>query len=434
MSCPRAHAARRRATIALLLTGAALAPAPAAAQTPADHAIRREQRAARRNPADAAAHHRLGDAYIQKARVTGDLAYLALAEQALRRSLELAPDRAGSVRHLAHVLAMRHEFQAAAEMARRAIEMDPADPDAHGVLGDASLELGRYDAAARAYERMAELGPSLASYGRTSGLRSLRGDPRGAIEDLRRAVAAGRSSGQPPESVAWAQWQLGAEHFAIGELEAAEAQHRAALGTQPGYHRALAGLAQVRAAQGRDAEAAALYGRAIAAVPLPEYAAALGDLYTRMGRTAEARKQYDLVAYVARLGPVNRTVHDRELAYFRADHDIDVDAALALARDEIAVRRDVYGWDVLAWALYKSGRPREALGPMAEALRLGTRDARLFFHAGMIHHALGDRERAQEWLQRALDVNPRFHVLHASMAERTLADLTAAAAAQEAKR
>jgi Flp pilus assembly protein TadD len=87
------------------------------------------------------------------------------------------------------------------------------------------------------------------------------------------------------------------------------------------------------------------------------------------------------------------------------------------------VRRDVYAHDLLAWALLKNGRPEEARAAIVEALAPGTQDARLFFHAGMIHAALGERAQAREYLTRALATNPGFHVLHGEVAERTLATL-----------
>ncbi len=119
-------------------------------------------------------------------------------------------------------------------------------------------------------------------------------------------------------------------------------------------------------------------------IPLPEYAAALGDIYAKLGRPAEAKQQYALVEYIARLNALNRTVYNRELVYFYADHGIKQVEALDLARREIELRKDIYGYDALAWALYSSGQAEEALAPIMEALRLGTRDARLFLHAGMI--------------------------------------------------
>jgi tetratricopeptide (TPR) repeat protein len=414
----------RTLAVAILLL-LPLGPAPARAESSPDQSIQREQYKLRRNSRDAGAYHRLGDAYAQKARETGDLSYLTLAEKALRKALEITPDNAGAARHLAYVFSTRHEFLEAVAQALKAIELDPKDGDAYGVLGDAYLELGRYDRAGEAYDAMMRLKSDLASYGRRSGFKNLRGDSAGAIEDLRRAVGSAQATGQPRESIAWAQWQLGAEHVAIGQLEAAEAQSLAALQTYPGYYRALAGLAQVRVAQGRVDEAAELYGKALAVTPLPEYAVALGDLYTAMGRTADAKRLYDLVEYLGQLNAVNKVIYNRELAYFYADHETKLDAALTLARAEYDVRRDVYGHDVLAWALYKSGQWQEALAPMEKALELGTRDAKLFFHAGMIHRAAGDTVRAREYLARALATNPHFHVLHAVVAARALDELAA---------
>ncbi len=398
-------------------------PTLALAQSSEDRFVQREQRRIQREPGNVGAYVRLADGFIRKARETADAGYLARAEQALRRAVEIAPDHAGAARHLAYALSARHDFPAAVVQAEKAIALDPADADAHGVLGDASLELGRYDRAAAAYEAMMRLKGDLASYSRRSGLKNLMGDPRGAIADLERAVLLGMANGQPRESIAWAEWQLGAEHFAIGEIERAEAKFRAALETYPGYYRALGGLGQVRAAQGRDDEAVRLYREALAVAPVPEYAVALGDIHAKQGRAADARKQYDLVEHIGRLNALGAAIYDRELAYFYADHDLKVDVALELAQREIAVRQDVYGYDLLAWALHKTGRSREALAPMAEALRLGTRDAKLFFHAGMIHRAAGDPERAREYLARALATNPHFHVLHAAVAARALEEL-----------
>ena len=412
------------ALLGIIGLGPGVAPAQ---ETAVDHSIALYRALARRNPFDAKAYVRLGDAYIQKTRETGDVSYLGLAEKALGKSLELAPANGATARHLAHVFAARHEFPEAVAQAAKAVQLAPDDAGAHGVLGDAYLELGMYERAGEAYDTMMRLSADLASYGRSSGLKNARGDARGAIDDLRRAVAWGEANRQPRESLAWAQAQLGAEHFAIGEIEAAEAQHLAALRTFPDYHRALAGLAQVRVAQGRGDEGVELYRKALAITPLPEYAVALGDLYTKIGRAAEARKQYQLVEYIGRLNALNKTLYNRELAYFYADHDVELETALELARREVALRQDIYAHDLLAWALHKAGRSREALAPMNDALRLGTRDAKLFFHAGMIHHALGHHARAREYLTRARSINPHFHVLHSAVAERTLDELAPAA-------
>ena len=405
---------------------AAAGPATAAAgELSADRAVQAGQRRVSRYPASAGAHYRLGDAYVLKSRESGDPAYLDLAERALRRALELAPNHAGAIRHLAYVHSARHDFVEAEREARRAVALDPADGDAWGVLGDALLELGRYAEAAEAYRAMAERGAGLPALARLSGLKSLMGDPEGAIADLERAIQAGVASGQPRESVAWARCQLGQDRFGQGDLAGAERDLVAALGELPGYHRALAGLAQVRAAQGRDGEAVDLYHRALAAIPLPEYAAALGDVYTRMGRAAAARRQYELVEYVARLEAARPALYNRELVYFYADHGLQLERALALAERELAARGDIGAHDALAWTLLQLDRPADARAAMERALALGTRDARLFFHAGMIYRRLGEAAKAREYLTRALETNRHFHPLQAETTRRALAELDA---------
>jgi tetratricopeptide (TPR) repeat protein len=388
-----------------------------------DQAMAFYQRALQRHAFDARAYYGLGDAYSRKARESGDVTYFHLAEQALRKALQLRPQYSEALRHLAFVLYAQHDFAGAAEEAIKAIELDPTDGHADGVLGDAHLEVGQYSQAQEALQRMLDLKRDLYAYSRLSGLKSLRGDTAGAVEDLKQAIEAGQTEGRPQEHSAWAQWQLGNEYFALGNLREAEGQYRAALATYPDYYRALAGLAQVQVAQHHYPEAIDLYQRALAIVPMPDYAAALGDVYTQLGHPEEARKQYALVEYIGYLNTLNKVLYNRELAAFYADHNMKLTEALDLAKKELEVRQDIYAYDLLAWTLYKNGQLQEALAAITEALKLGTQDARLFFHAGMIYHDLGDIAKAKSSLQRALATNPYFHIFHADVAKRTLEGL-----------
>ena len=110
------------------------------------------------------------------------------------------------------------------------------------------------------------------------------------------------------------------------------------------------------------------------------------------------------ILYV-RQSSAHQVLHNRDLALFYADHDIKLDEALALAHKEFEVRHDIYTWDALAWALYKNGKYQEANDAMEHALRPGTRDALLFFHAGMIAGRSGQKSQAREKLQTALNIN-----------------------------
>jgi tetratricopeptide (TPR) repeat protein len=272
---------------------------------------------------------------------------------------------------------------------------------------------------------MIDLQQDLYAYSRLAGLKSLGGDGAGALVALQQALAAGQTSGSPQEHIAWVQWQLGNEYFALalGNLTHAEASYQLARTTYPNYYRALAGLAQIQVAHQQYPEAIALYQQALTVIPLPEYAAALGDVLTKVGRHGDATKQYDLVEHIGHLTTFNQVLYNRELATFYVDHDVKPTEALALARKELEVRQEIYAYDLLAWALYKNGHLQEARAAIAEALKLGTQDARLFFHAGMIHARLDARALATTYLRRALAINPHFHLFHADVAKQTLRDL-----------
>ena len=54
--------------------------------------------------------------------------------------------------------------------------------------------------------------------------------------------------------------------------------------------------------------------------------------------------------------------------FLLANHDKNLDEALALAQKERARRKDIYTCDTLAWALYKKGQFAAARSMMDEAL------------------------------------------------------------------
>ena len=157
---------------------------------------------------------------------------------------------------------------------------------------------------------------------------------------------------------------------------------------------------------------------------MPTFVGELGDLYARSADQTDAKKQYELVQYIGLLGKINQVLHNRDLALFYADHDTRLPDSLALAEKELEVRHDIYTWDALAWALYKNGRLAEAKNASDKALEHGTRDAILFFHAGMIFEKLGDTDKARKDFAQALAINPHFHLSYADIAQQKLTALS----------
>jgi tetratricopeptide (TPR) repeat protein len=359
----------------------------------------------------------LGLAYQQRVRETGDPSYYPRSEEALRRSLSLAPKDYLAITGLAALAASRHRFEDARALAEQAVRLNSRSAEAYGVLGDSLVELGRYREAFARFDRMASLKPALASYSRVSYARELIGRPAAAIAAMKLAVEAGAGTGEPS---AWALVQLGNLYFDTGRLALAERRYREALVRFPGYVHAQAALGKVAAARGRYDEAARLYRGAVAKLPLPQYEAALGDVLRLAGRPADAARAYAVVNATEKLLRANGVRTELETALFDLDHGRDVRGALSRARDAYRERRSIDGDDVLGWALYENGRCRAALAHSRRALRLGTHDALKIFHRGMIELCLGRRAAGHAALTRALAINPHFSLLYAPVARKVL--------------
>ena len=413
-------------------------PVPHPGPDQSDQRIRFWQGQVARDPDYWGSYNRLAGAYAQKARETGDISYFELAEGSLKQSLKLESthvEAAPALTQLATVHLAEHRFSEAASDAVKAIALQPTDLAAYPYAGDAQLELGNYDESQRFYDHLTAPEDGLTHPGiqflansHGASLAWMKGDTATASSNLQQAITLAQTLHLPAENIAWTEFMLGEQHFQMGDLSAAETEETQALASFPRYHRALAAMGQIRAAQGRLPEAIAFYKDAVSIIPLPLYLAALGDVYTAAGDKVNAEKQYGVVEFIGKLNVLNQQVYNRELALFYADHDRKLSEALTLARKELEVRHDIYTSDAIAWALLKNHQPREAEAEIARALRLGTKAALLEYHAGMICAALGDKKKAAAHLERALSLNPNFHVLFAAQAAQILTSLKAGSA------
>lgn len=393
---------------------------PKLVASPGDKQIRVAENLIERAAENPKGYNLLASAFMQKARETGDFSLNSRAAAALNKSFEVAPDNYDGLKLKAKLLLTEHRFREALDVATKTRNLNPRDYDAYGALTDAYVELGQYPQAVEAAQAMVDLRPYTASYARVSYLRALHGESQGAIQAMRMAQSGANPA--DPEQVAWCAVQLGDELLNIKQLKEAEREFDRALFHFPNYYAALAAKARARIANNDLEGAIEFYTKAQERVPLPDVAIALGDVYAKSGRTDDAQKQYQLAEYIARTDASGET-YARQIAVHWADHNMNLDEALSLARKERENRADIYSSDALAWCLYKKGEFEEARKFSNEALRLGTRDARLHYHAGMIAAKLGEREAAAKHLKLALDINPTFDLIQADNARATLKTL-----------
>lgn len=394
-----------------------LQPVKSNQATGSDRTISSAQALIEKQPDDVKGYNMLGAAFMQKARETGDFSLNARAEESLKQSFRIAPDNYEALKLQSALLLNYHRFPEALQIAQRAQAINPRDHEIYGAMVDALVELGEYQRAVDMAQKMVDLRPDMASYSRISYLRSLHGDSKGAIGAMKMAIQS--SSPQNLEGTAWCRVHLGDELMNTGNLKDAEREYDNALYLFPDYHLALAAKARARYAAGDIDNAINFYKRAIDRVPLPDYIAALGDLYAKTNRPDEAKMQYDQVEFIEKNGSMAGT-YSRQLALFWADHDMRLDEALAIAEKERTTRNDVNTLDVLAWCLYKKGRFDEAKTTIDQALRLGTRDPRMIYHAGLIAAANNENDKAKDYLKQALAINPTFDILQAEIAAKKL--------------
>ena len=384
-----------------------------------DQRIRSLQAAVKMDTSRAAPYASLGDAYLQKARETADPAQYVRAESALRAALQRDPRDAGALTAMGSLANARHDFRAALRYGERARAAAPGVVKPYGVIVDAQVELGRYDAAERTLQRMVDLKPNLDSYARVSYFRELHGDLPGAIEAMRLAASAG---GDARENFAYVQTLIGNLELARGRIGDAERSYRLAAARFDSYVPAQAGLARAAVARGDLGVAIRRYRSVVTRLPLPEYVVGLAETELAAGRRSAAREDLALVEVQQRLlrrGGVNV---DAEMAIVEADHGSPA-RAVELARRAWTVAPSVRNADALGWALTRANRPQEGIEFARRALRLGSRDAFFLYHAGIAARDAGERGDARRWLTGALAGNERFSALHARRARAALAGL-----------
>jgi tetratricopeptide (TPR) repeat protein len=241
------------------------------------------------------------------------------------------------------------------------------------------------------------LKPDLRAYARAAHMRWLKGDLEGAIEAMQFAVSA--ASPQDAESAAWVNTRLALYEFQAGRVNEAEERCAAALAFQNDYAPALLLRGKILLAQNKSGEAVESLQRATKLNPLPDYQWTLAEALRVAGREKEASE------VEAQLCQRGASSDPRTLALYLGTRQESPDTALRLARAELDSRGDVFSHDALAWSLAATGKLTEAHSEMQRALAEGTREARLFFHAGIIASQAGHSADAERWLRKASELS-----------------------------
>jgi tetratricopeptide (TPR) repeat protein len=317
-----------------------------------------------------------------RSRITGSVSDLTRAEELARESIAGRAQRNyGAFELLASILMARHEFGEARAVARQLDSLNPGTPSHLALLGEIELELGDYDSAAKHFGAIQYDGRNFTTGARLARWYELTGRLGKARTFLKHSIAkVDRRDDLPREQVAWFHYRLGDLELRAGNTAAADSAFLRSLDRNPEDSRALGGLARSAFARGEWQRAIEFGERATAAQLDPETLGVVSAAYRKLGNKEQASSYAKAMSASAleQPGPIHRA-----WGLFLLDHGTANDRArvLKLARQELEDRRDIYGHDLLAWALYRNGQIVEARVEMQLALAQGTEDVMLADHA-----------------------------------------------------
>ena len=362
------------------------------------------------DPGDTKAMIALANLFLLEARVTANYPYYDMAALKYVNDV-LAKDRnnfeALSLKSMVYL--SQHHFAEGLTMAKTASAINPYNAFIYGVLVDGYVEMGYYDSAVMAAEKMMSIRPDLRSYARAAYLREIHGDYPGAIEAMKLAIDAGMPG---DESTEWSRVQLGHLYENTGDLKDAEFQFAVSLGERPGYVHALAGMARMALAAKNYDKAISYYQQADSLVNDFSFKEEMIDVYQLAGQEEKAAAIAKIViadmnknALAAATDESIGHYADMELAYAYIKMK-DFDKALEHALAEYNRRPgNIDVNETLAWVYYQKGDYPKALPFIKTALKTNSKKPLLLSRAGLIFEKAGDRVKAIQYLQEAIKSN-----------------------------
>ena len=321
--------------------------------------------------------------YITEARITGEHPYYYPAiNKILDDALVIDPNNYEANILKASVKMSQHKFTEALALAEKAKSINSNEAYVYGILVDANVELGNYEEAVKASDKMQELKPSLESYSRASYLREIFGDNNGAIEAMKLASQAGLPGSEPQ---CWSMKTLGELYLQAGQLDKAENEYRKIIAVRPSYAFATAGLAKIEEKKKNYDKALQLLQEAAAIMPEYSFYEQMGDIYTLKGDTKLAEENYAKVKVMLDEDEASGHLVDLELAKLYVKMN-KLDLAKKHAMNEYAVRPN--NIDVnkeLAWIAYKENDIPKSKELIKVAKRTGSKDVELEMRAAVIN-------------------------------------------------
>ncbi|HTE27285.1 tetratricopeptide repeat protein [Flavitalea sp.] len=314
------------------------------------------------------------------------------------------------------ILLSQHQFDNGHQVAQQLQQLYPLNAYVYGLLVDADVELGKYEDAVEAAEKMVSIRPDIRSYSRIAYLREIHGDIPGAIEAMKMAVDAGAPG---DENTEWCRIQAGKLFEKLGKVKEAKMHYTIAQENRPNYPYAVAGLARIAIAEKKYSDALRLFEHADSLIPDHTFKEGMAEVYSITGQSEKAKRiSRENLEYMKQFSSETKKSApdpDIEDAGQNEDHEMahaymgvgDYNNALIYALQEY--RRRVSNIEVnetVALVYYGQGDYAKALSFIDTALKTNCKNPELLCHAGLIYAKSGKSKQAKILLSDALKNNP----------------------------
>nr|WP_221898758.1 hypothetical protein [Robiginitalea sp. SC105] len=326
---------------------------------------------------------------------SGNIEYLKMAEQALRRGVEIAAiGKADFYRALARNYISQHRFREAALLADSAMAMGSGMRANHALQFDVLMELGRYDAAEKHLGEIADMA-RMDYLIRLAKWSDHQGDLKKAIFCLELAAGKAQRS-KNPALVQWFYTNLADYYGHAGEIEKSYRHYLKALELDPSNAYAKKGLAWIVYSHERNpAEAMRILDSVTSYYRTPDIWLLKADIAGALG------KHLDRAAYLDRF---SQMIQNPDYGGMYNSHAIalylettgQVEKALTLAGEEATNRATPEVFSLLAYAYYRNGQADKALELVRDQVDGRTHEPQPLLYAAEIYKATGREGRAAE--------------------------------------
>ena len=363
------------------------------------------------NPGDTKSSIALANAYIRESRISGNIAYYDKAAlKTVEHVLATDPNNYEALMLMSLLQLSQHHFADGLATAQTLVKVNANNSFVYGLLVDANVEMGNYDSALDAADKMVTSRPDLRSYSRIAYLREIYGDYPGAIDAMKMAVEAGMTA---EESTEWCRTQLGRLYESTGDKVNASLQYKLSLAARPGYAYAFAGLGRIAASEKKYDSAVYYFEQAANVVSDLGIKEGLAIAYKNAGKKDKATELNEAVieemnknAKASADDPTIGHYSDKELAYAYLQNN-DYDKALEHALAEYNRRpKNIDVNETMAWVYYKRNELTKALPYLDAAMATHSKNPLLLCTAGLVYAKTGNPEKAKLMLEAVLKHDP----------------------------